>query len=90
MTTIRTVTSGDHQLLLNDLGNIVEVGRAAASQMIRKLRRNGQHAYPMRFSPRIYFIGIADSPAKARDLEAYYDAQREEVHRILVEEALLA
>lgn len=76
--------NGDHRVLLNECGNVFEAGRTAAERKIRELRRSGYFAYPMRFSPRCYFVGVADSAAKASAMKDTYDLQRAEIHRILV------
>lgn len=78
---------GDHRLLCNDLGNVLQVGRKAAEQKIRELRRNGFHAYPLRFAPSIYFVGIAETPAKALALHDLFEIQRAAIRRILAAEA---
>jgi hypothetical protein len=81
---IQVAMNGDHNVLLNECGNVFEAGRTAAERKVRELRRSGHFAYPMRFSPRIYFVGVADSAAKASALREVYDLQRAEIHRILV------
>lgn len=83
----RTVMSGEHRVLLNEWGNVMQVGRTEAEATIRELRRNGHHAYTLRFSASIYFLAVANSRAEATRLQTHWDVQRQAVRRILAEQA---
>lgn len=86
--TVLVIQSGDHRLLVNEAGNVLQVGRTAAEKLMRELRRHGHYPYPLRFAATIYNVGIAATPAKASSLRDLYDLQRAAIRRILAAESL--